>query len=219
MHPQPITVPRPRLATLLVLLTLSACRHPHSSRLSDIHSVSLQPVGAFPAQTIDFLQADLSRFLHKPIVLLPPTDIPSRFRDDTKGPRYSADSLVQFLSGNIADPHDIVIGLTTKDIFTTVCDSSDAIKPPLNKYAVWGIFGLGSCPGHSSIVSTQRLQTSNEKLFLHRLRTVVLHELGHNLGLPHCPNPRCIMNDANETIATIDNSGDNFCPSCQKKLN
>jgi archaemetzincin len=228
-HPQPTSSSpwlkpaphfrRPRLAIPLIFLAITACRQPHPYRLSDIHSVSLQPVGYFPTTRLEYLQTQLTRFLHKEITLLPPINMPPGIRNDTKDERYSADSLVHFLSQVAPDSRSIVIGLTTEDIFTTVRDSTGGIKQPLDKYAVWGIFGLGSCPGRSPIVSIHRLLTTNEQLFLHRLRTVVLHELGHNLGLPHCPNPHCIMNDAHEKVATVDDSGDDFCASCQKKLN
>lgn len=208
-----------RFTILSFLLAISACGQHHPSSLRDVYSISLQPVGTFPASRIAFLQTQLTQFLHKQVFLLPPVGIPRSFRNDTKGLRYSADSLMQFLSQNVSGTKSIVIGLTTEDIYTTVRDNNGAIKEPRDKYAVWGIFGLGYCPGKASIVSTYRLQIKDEQLFLHRLRTVVFHELGHNLGLPHCPNPHCIMNDANEKIVTIDSSGANFCASCLKKLN
>lgn len=211
-------MPLRSIAILPILLAITACRSPHPSHFSDIHSISLQPVGSFPSSRINYLQAELTRFLHKQVLVNPSIGIPPGFRNDTKGKRYSADSLVHFLSQNISDPGDIVIGLTTEDIFTTVRDWTGAVKQPRDKYEIWGIFGLGSLPGRTSIVSIHRLQTSSEPLFLHRLRTVVLHELGHNLGLPHCPNLHCIMNDANEKIATIDNSSDQFCASCQSRV-
>jgi archaemetzincin len=99
-----------------------------------------------------------------------------------------------------------------------VREKDGSIKQPVYKYAVWGIFGLGDCPGKASIVSNFRLHTSDTSKYHHRIRTVVLHELGHNFGLPHCPNPHCIMNDANEKIATIDNSSDDYCRTCRNKL-
>ena len=52
----------------------------------------------------------------------------------------------------------------------------------------------------------------------HRLRTVIIHELGHNMGFPHCSTKNCIMSDANERIQTVDNSADNYCVKCKDKL-
>ncbi|HXB94043.1 MAG TPA: archaemetzincin [Puia sp.] len=203
------------ITTFLFLLTGPSCRR-HS--LNTVHTIAIQPIGAFPRPLSSYLQGQLDRFFHKPVVILPATEMPAAFLDSTKGPRYSADSLVRFLSRRTNDSISIILGLTSEDIYTTVRDNTGPIKDPPSKYAVWGIFGLGSCPGEGAIVSIHRLQSADNQSFLHRFRTVALHELGHNLGLPHCPNAHCIMNDANEKISTVDNSGDDFCPSCWKKL-
>ncbi|WP_071884242.1 hypothetical protein [Niastella koreensis] len=48
--------------------------------------------------------------------------------------------------------------------------------------------------------------------------TIVIHELGHNQGLPHCPTKNCIMNDANERIQTVDQSANTYCSVCKGKL-
>ncbi|WP_118972472.1 matrixin family metalloprotease [Taibaiella koreensis] len=79
------------------------------------------------------------------------------------------------------------------------------------------MFGLGLCPGKACVVADHRLTTNDEQRFRHRIRTVVLHEIGHNLGLPHCSSQGCIMSDANEKIATVDRSGDNYCKACIRK--
>ncbi len=51
-----------------------------------------------------------------------------------------------------------------------------------------------------------------------RLVKVVNHELGHTLGLPHCPSAGCLMEDAKGTIVTVDNETGAFCDGCKKKL-
>jgi archaemetzincin len=38
------------------------------------------------------------------------------------------------------------------------------------------------------------------------------------LGLPHCPTKGCIMQDANETIVTIDEEVLELCNDCKEKL-
>ena len=42
----------------------------------------------------------------------------------------------------------------------------------------------------------------------------VLHEIGHTLGLPHCPTKGCLMEDAMGKVTTTDGERD-FCPACR----
>jgi archaemetzincin len=77
--------------------------------------------------------------------------------------------------------------------------------------------GLRYRPGNSCVVSTFRLKANNKPLFYKRLEKV-LHELGHNLGLPHCENPKCVMTSAAEKISTIDNANASLCDACAKRI-
>lgn len=52
-----------------------------------------------------------------------------------------------------------------------------------------------------------------------RLRKVAVHEFGHNLGLPHCPNKNCVMTSAAEKLTTIDNEKLALCKNCKKIIN
>jgi archaemetzincin len=47
---------------------------------------------------------------------------------------------------------------------------------------------------------------------------VAIHEIGHNLGLKHCSTPKCVMQDAVETIKTVDVAGVELCNSCKKEI-
>jgi archaemetzincin len=81
----------------------------------------------------------------------------------------------------------------------------------------WGIFGLGYRPGKVCTVSTFRFSKGvpREKV-LERLQKIALHELGHNLGLPHCKNdPYCLMNDAKGTVRTVDQCKVWLCDRCR----
>ncbi|MCB9197936.1 MAG: matrixin family metalloprotease [Flavobacteriales bacterium] len=149
--------------------------------------------------------------------------IPKSTFVNIKSPRYRADSLIRFLKNSIYGENDCdyVIGLISDDISTTKYSDpkNKIIKEPESKYGDWGIYGLGYCPGPTCIVSTYRLGKSTTKEnFILRLKKVSCHELGHNLGLPHCPNKNCIMQDAAETITTIDNVELTLCDDCKKKI-
>ena len=78
--------------------------------------------------------------------------------------------------------------------------------------------GLAYCPGNSCVVSDFRLKTKNKALHIARFKKVIIHELGHNFGLPHCPDKKCVMTDAVESIKTIDNAKPGLCNTCKNKL-
>jgi len=198
------------------LLLFATCKRKAPVHPIDVNVIALQPIGPFDA--LYFVQGEVGAFFHKPVIIFPPIRMPSGALDTTKGERYSADSILRRPIPVTGDHLPVIVALTEKDIFTTVRDKDGAVKLPAYKYAVWGIFGLGDCPGMASVVSDFRLHTADTAQYHHRIRTIVLHELGHNFGLPHCPNPRCIMNDANEKIATIDKSSDDYCRSCRDQL-
>jgi archaemetzincin len=194
---------------------LSYCKSP--IRAEKKHIIGLQPIGPYDKEQLQFIQNELHQFFKTPVVILNETAMPASFLNTSKGERYSADSLIRWLARTAPDSVYKVVGLIHKDIFTTKYVNGE-IKKPENTYAVWGIFGLGFKPGKSCIVSDHRLHTNNPLQFKHRLRTVVIHELGHNQGLDHCPTKNCIMSDANESIHTVDNSSDQYCKKCNDQL-
>jgi archaemetzincin len=80
----------------------------------------------------------------------------------------------------------------------------------------WGIFGLGNMPGYQAVVSSYRLGKRGKVSRAERLARVAVHELGHNLGLRHCPKA-CVMSDAEGAIRSLDDWPE-FCGSCAGKL-
>jgi len=120
--------------------------------------------------------------------------------------RYDASKIINKFNGK-----EIVLVITEKDIATRKGDIPE-----------WGVFGLGYLPGVTSVISTFRLKRNVSKnKFLDRLEKVILHEIGHNLGLPHCKSgdKRCMMNDANGTIKEVDDEQIFLCDKCKKIIN
>lgn len=121
--------------------------------------------------------------------------------------RWFADELLEELN-RLRDPAArTAIGLTDEDI----CSNVHGVN-------CFGILGLGTMDGASSVISTFRLGArSGLAAFPDRLRKVTVHEIGHNFGLDHCPTFACLMQDANKKVATVDHERA-FCPACQARL-
>ena len=205
------------VAVFLIMVALIIYPNFRYKVITEETFVAIQPFGEFTSKEAKMMQQEISEFYHVNVTLLKPIELPKNAYINVKSSRYRADTLIRFLRKNIDRNYDFVIGLTDKDISTTKYSnrSTKTIKKPTYKYADWGIFGLGFMPGKSCIVSTFRLK---EKNFKSRFIKICCHELGHNFGLPHCSDKSCIMQDAAETIKTIDNVKLNLCNSCKKKI-
>ncbi len=82
------------------------------------------------------------------------------------------------------------------------------------------MLGLGTLDGITCVISTFRLgaRKATRAKKIERLIKVVNHEIGHTFGLGHCPEIRCLMEDAKGTIATVDAEHGGFCPACRQRL-
>lgn len=197
---------------LLILFCLSACSNPKEKH------VGLQLYDSFDKTLADTVANTLKHIYGFEVTVLEPIAIPQSTFTQVKSPRYRADKLIKILKTNKPDSLDYLMGLIEKDISTTKRDKNGKVKKPLSRYQDWGIFGLGYRPGVSSIVSIYRFRNTSKFQFTERLKKICTHELGHNLGLKHCPNKKCVMTDAAESIKTIDQVNLSLCKFCQKAL-
>jgi archaemetzincin len=121
--------------------------------------------------------------------------------------RYRADRIIHWLRMNMPDSVRTIVGITSKDVSTTKTNAYD-----------YGVMGLGYRPGNACVVSTFRpaKTAKNKKHLQERLYKLVIHEMGHNFGLPHCSNEACFMVDA-EGQMKLDNERF-LCDSCKRSL-
>ncbi len=101
---------------------------------------------------------------------------------------------------------DRVLGVVSVDIFA----------PPYNF-----VFGIAEVQGKRALISLARLQgqdsDASRGLLEGRAVKEALHELGHTLGLAHCPDPICVAAFSN-SLADIDRKGPAFCLRCQQQI-
>ena len=199
---------------LLLIFIITACNQKRQRK------VGLQPFDQFPNEILDSVASAINSKYGFEVYKLPKKVLPKTAFTKVKTPRYRADSLLRSLKHNKPDSINYILGLTQQDISTTKRNPDGTIKTPEYKYRDWGVFGLGYVSGPSSIVSTYRYKKSSQSLFIQRIQKICVHELGHNLGLKHCRSGKpCVMQDAAESIKTIDNVENLLCSSCKRKIN
>ncbi len=166
-------------------------------------SIGLQPYGKVQPSVCRQLKARLEREFFAKVTILPAHGLPKSAFYAPRS-RYRADRLLPILAGSKG--FDKVIGVTLDDISTTK-----------GKFKDWGVFGLGSIGGRSCVVSSFRLGKQGAVSPLERLSRVALHEVGHTLGLEHCPTLHCTMSDAEGALKTVDDET-GFCQLCRRRV-
>lgn len=203
------------LTIFFIALLQTACRQqPEIPKAPEKKSrpltVALLPYKNFDTTLIDFVKAEIKDFyINCDVMVLPEKKLPA-FAYSKARHRFKADSLLRYQQKLNISGVKSVLGLTAADISTKRSANAD-----------WGVFGLGYCPGKAAVVSTYRLSRSSKSTahFKQRLSKVVLHELGHNFGLPHCTtNKECLMNDAIGQIKQVDRERRWLCDNCRKLL-
>ncbi|MCO6474255.1 MAG: archaemetzincin family Zn-dependent metalloprotease [Melioribacteraceae bacterium] len=119
--------------------------------------------------------------------------------------QFNAAKIIEAISGECENYHVL---LTSVDLFI-----------PIFTY----VFGLAKLNGKCAVVSTHRLDNEfyglpeNINQLRDRIVKEVVHELGHLLGLQHCPNYYCVM-ASSTSVDELDLKGNNYCPDCKTQI-
>ena len=202
-----------KLLVLFFVAFIISCNVSESEK-SQNKTIAILPYKGISQQEVDTIASTLQNFYHLKTVQFPFKEIPKKSFVHIKSPRYRADSLIKMQQNEKSKSANYILGLTNKDISVTKRNVDGTIKKPTYKYSDFGIMGLAYCPGETAVISTFRLKNSNKTLQLERFKKVVIHEFGHNLGLKHCTDKKCVMTSANETISSIDNEKLALCGKC-----
>ncbi len=209
------------VALLASIATLAGCRatdkpdpaHP------GIRTVALVPLGSVDPRTLDSIAVAVRCALGVRVVRLEQHALPGQARSMFRTERYRADSLLNYLGGTVAGGDTLVLGVTRVDVSTTKRDPDGSIRAPIARYRDFGVFGLAQLRGRAGLISTFRLQRApTTTTVTERICKVAIHEVGHMLGLQHCPDTQCVMRDALEHLASIDVETRNPCKRCQQRI-
>jgi archaemetzincin len=164
----------------------------------------LQPLGPeLPEEDVRFVRKVLAAVYPLEVRNLPPALLPVSAYYPPRA-RYRAEKLLDRLHQLLPEDGFRILGLTGVDISTS--------RPGI---ADWGMMGLASYIRPVGVVSSFRCgpgRASRE-----RLAKIALHEVGHTLGLPHCPTRACLMEDARGQVKVLDRAAD-LCLRCRAFL-
>jgi archaemetzincin len=153
------------------------------------------------------LKAGLGEYLGVEVLPAKAMPVPPAAYDPGRR-QYLADAFLEPLSRNRQHPRDLVLGVTALDLYV----------PELNF-----VFGLADPGRQTAVISWARLtpefygRRPDPGLLRERVLKEAVHELGHLLGLPHCPHSGCIMFFSN-SLRDTDRKGPGFCPACRRLL-
>jgi archaemetzincin len=170
--------------------------------------IILCPIVKIECGVLDLLKKDLEKTFDRPTAKHSAIRMPAGVLDRSRK-QYLATPILTKLHRLIpSDSQDRVLGVADVDLYA--------------KGLVF-IFGQAELGGTCAVISLTRLRQTfyslpvNKPLFLRRAKKEAVHELGHVFGLPHCPDPECVMHFSNSLMDT-DKKRAAFCARCRMTL-
>lgn len=190
----------------LLLGAAGAALAPRGLRAQTRDTVAVVPLGPFPEALLREIERGIAAELGAAVVVYPAEALPQRAFYAPRH-RYRAERLLSFLRPRVRPPATRALGVTQVDISTTAHGVHD-----------WGVLGYGDVGGTACVISTFRcrMNSPSEAQTRFRMVTTCIHEVGHTLGLEHCPDASCLMTDARGSVRTVDRTTGHLCARCRR---
>ena len=161
-------------------------------------------MGSLPPVLLGFLQEGVPRELGAVVRMGGNLPLPASCPEGAR--HCPGDPFLAALAAARPPGEEMILGVTGVDL----------TAPGLNF-----VFGLADPGSRVAVISLARLypefygQPRDPGLFKARAVKEAVHELGHLLGLDHCPDPACVMAFSN-SLADTDRKEPGFCLRCRE---
>lgn len=164
--------------------------------------IALFPVGDLDRHDLDALARDLAAAGLETVVA-DGTELPPDAFDPARG-QFRADVLLEIAHDHAhRRPGEYALAVTGADLYA---------------HGLNFVFGMAETSGRAAVISLSRLRLgADADTFRRRALKEAIHEIGHTLGLGHCPDPDCVMWFSN-TLAETDRKRSTFCATCRQRL-
>ena len=171
-------------------------------------SVAIVPVGDLDIEDLRYLGKELKAKFGD-CVICDEIQIPAKaYRPQRK----------QYLAGILLRELMVAAPVTAREIRILAVTAEDLYSSRLNF-----VFGQAQLRGKYAVISLKRLDPgfygmpADRGMYHHRIIKEAVHELGHTLGVEHCPDRLCVMHFSN-SLRDTDIKGDWFCRRCLDML-
>jgi archaemetzincin len=168
--------------------------------------VQIVPVGKVEPALLDYLSMALSEGMGGGCVVAG-KGIDPREAFDPRRRQFHSTRLLALLEALPAPEGSRTLGVADVDLFIPILTF---------------VFGEAQLGGTAAVISAARLKQefyglpADEVLFYERCAKEGMHELGHTLGLVHCPSFDCVMHYSN-SIEDVDLKRASWCRECAAK--
>jgi archaemetzincin len=167
--------------------------------------IYILPMARIPGQVMDAVEEGLKREFRLETEVLDEVPLPvASYNTDRQ--QYLSIMVIEEIAR--MDLEGLVLGIAGEDLYAQGLNF---------------VFGEAAPEKGITVISLARLEqefyggSPDPERLLERSVKEAVHEVGHLMGISHCPNPECVMRYSN-TLSHTDRKSSELCQLCKRKL-